>query len=625
MRLSTGIAAAHDESAICDAVVRGLHDEALGYNFLGLFLLDPATDERVLRSSIGWSNVPENYRVPPGAGISARAMADGKLHYTPDVTRDASYIASLASGSEVDVPLVVDGVTLGVLVVESSEPDAFGEYDFEILTAAADQCGIALARTRLLATERRRADEHAALLDSMAALAGDLEIDRVLQVVLNRAVALLGVTGGEVAIFDEGAGELEVLASANIGKDSTGTRLKLGEGAMGRVAQTREPLIIPSYREFLGQSAKYDDIEVYSVMVAPLMIGERLVGVIAALHSDPKRIFNSEDMRMLKLFAPQVAVAIENARLFTGIQRQQAYFASLVRESPVAIVALDQKGCITLCNPAFEKLFGYAAAEVQGRELDPLITTEATRKEAEAYTIEATDRAKTQFLASVSHELRTPLNAIIGYSELLREEAEDQKLPGFTGDLDKIRGAGRHLLSLINDVLDLSKIEAGRVEIVPAPFPLRRAIDEVTATVEPLVARRGNRLVLLGLERLGEMHSDETRIRQVLFNLLSNATKFTEHGTITLDVAREDGWMVFAVTDTGIGMTPEQAGRLFEAFVQADASIAARYGGTGLGLAISRKLCRLMGGDIAVASEPGKGSTFTVRLPVTAPEPAAGA
>ena len=681
MRLSTGIAAAHDESAICDAVVRGLHDEALGYNFLGLFLLDPATDERVLRSSIGWSNVPENYRVPPGAGISARAMADGKLHYTPDVTRDASYIASLASGSEVDVPLVVDGVTLGVLVVESSEPDAFGEYDFEILTAAADQCGIALARTRLLATERRRADEHAALLDSMAALAGDLEIDRVLQVVLNRAVALLGVTGGEVAIFDEGAGELEVLASANIGKDSTGTRLKLGEGAMGRVAQTREPLIIPSYREFLGQSAKYDDIEVYSVMVAPLMIGERLVGVIAALHSDPKRIFNSEDMRMLKLFAPQVAVAIENARLFTGIQRQQAYFASLVRESPVAIVALDQKGCITLCNPAFEKLFGYAAAEVQGRELDPLITTEATRKEAEAYTIEATDRAihgvgarmrkdrtfvdveilavpvvvrgervglmalyhditellkarqdaeaadraKTQFLASVSHELRTPLNAIIGYSELLREEAEDQKLPGFTGDLDKIRGAGRHLLSLINDVLDLSKIEAGRVEIVPAPFPLRRVIDEVTATVEPLVARRGNRLVLLGLERLGEMHSDETRIRQVLFNLLSNATKFTEHGTITLDVAREDGWMVFAVTDTGIGMTPEQAGRLFEAFVQADASIAARYGGTGLGLAISRKLCRLMGGDIAVASEPGIGSTFTVRLPVTAPDPAAGA
>ena len=314
LRLSTGIAAAHDEKAICEAVVEGLHDEALGYNFLGLFLLEPGSGDRLLQASIGWQG-PFDLRVKPGAGISSRAVIDGKLHYTADVTRDASYIASLASGSEVDIPLMVDGTAIGVLVVESSEPDAFGEYDFEILTAACEMASLALARSRLLAEERRRADEHAALLDSMAALAGDLELDRVLQVVLNRAVALLGVTGGEVAIFDEAAGELEVVASANIGKDSTGTRLKIGEGAMGQVAQTREPLIIPSYREFLGQSAKYDDIMVHSVMVAPLLIGERLVGVIAALHSDPKRIFNQEDLRLLKLFAPQVAVAIENARL----------------------------------------------------------------------------------------------------------------------------------------------------------------------------------------------------------------------------------------------------------------------------------------------------------------------
>ena len=393
LRLTTGIAAADDEAAVYQSVVSGLHDEALGYAFLGVFLLDPDSGDRVLQASVGWTDVPDDWRVHRGEGISEQAVQDGHLHYTADVTRDARYLPSLNSGSEVDVPLRVDGTTIGVLVVESSEPNAFGDEDFEILTAAANQAAIAVGRARLLEAERERADEHKALLDTMAVLSSELELSRVLEAVLERAVDLLSATGGEVAIYDEEAQELEVVASQNIGKDSTGTRIKLGEGAMGAVAQSHEPLIIPAYHEWLGQSVQYADVMVHSVMVAPLLIGQRLVGATAMVHSDPKRIFNEEDMRLLNMFAPQAAVAIENARLFTSAQQQSQYFSDLVLNSPVAIVTLGEKHEILDCNPAFQNMFGYDKSEVLGKDLDPLITTDATRSEAVHYTEEALGHA----------------------------------------------------------------------------------------------------------------------------------------------------------------------------------------------------------------------------------------
>jgi PAS domain S-box-containing protein len=678
LRLTTGIVSAHTEDEIYHAMVDGLHDEALGYSFLGAFILEPETGDRVLRASAGWPDAPESWRVHKGEGISERAVEDGKLHYTPDVTRESRYLPSRVRGSEVDIPLRIDGDTIGVLVVESDDLDAFDDEDFEILSAAADQAAIAIARVRLLEAERRRADEHKALLDTLADLSSELELSRVLQAVIDRAVTQLGVTGGEVAIYDEERVELVVVASRSVGKDSTGTRLKLDEGAMGAVARTLEPLIIPSYHEWMGRSEKYSDITVHSVMAAPLLIGRRLVGAIATVHSDPKRVFTDEDLRLLNMFAPQAAIAIENARLYTEAQRQRQYFESLVLNSPVAIVSLDLDHEIVSCNPAFERLFGYSSEEAVGRPLDDLISTADTRSEAEAYTrdalqhsvhgigrrrrkdgafvdveilgvpvavdgerfglmalyhditellqarqeAEAANSAKSQFLANMSHELRTPLNAIIGYSEMLQEEVEDLGQTALVPDLGKIHTAGRHLLALINDVLDLSKIEAGKMELFLEDFDVHAMVDEVATTVRPLIDKNSNRLEVHCPPEMGEMRGDLTKVRQMLLNLLSNASKFTSGGRIDLEVARQrdhgDEAVVFRVRDTGIGMTPEQQQRVFEAFSQAEASTSRKFGGTGLGLAISKRFCEMMGGGIELESEPGKGSTFTIRLPTVA-------
>jgi len=243
------------------------------------------------------------------------------------------------------------------------------------------------------------------------------------------------------------------------------------------------------------------------------------------------------------------------------------------------------------------------------------------QRDLETLTDEAqsANRAKSQFLANMSHELRTPMNAIIGYSEMLTDEAKDLGFPQLIPDLGKIRMAGKQLLTLINDILDLSKIEAGKVELHFEEFDIREMLDEVSTIGEPLAAKNSNKLIVRVPDNAGPMNSDLTRVRQILFNLLSNACKFTDCGTIELTVASElsDGrdYVAFKVRDSGIGMTPAQVTKVFEAFAQADSSTTRKYGGTGLGLAITRKFCDIMGGDIEVESEVGRGSTFTVRLP----------
>jgi signal transduction histidine kinase/DNA-binding NarL/FixJ family response regulator len=233
---------------------------------------------------------------------------------------------------------------------------------------------------------------------------------------------------------------------------------------------------------------------------------------------------------------------------------------------------------------------------------------------------EDASRAKSAFLANMSHELRTPLNAIIGYSEMIEEEIQDSGQIQNIQDVQKIEFAGKHLLALINDVLDLSKIEAGKMGLHLETFEVAMMIQEMSATLQPAIAKNSNTLQLHLADDLGMMRSDITKVRQILANLLSNACKFTDHGTITLEASRSgtgsQEWMKFRVRDTGIGISEEQQENLFKEFAQADVSIARKYGGTGLGLAISSRFAQLMGGQISVDSEPGKGSVFTVQLPV---------
>ena len=244
-------------------------------------------------------------------------------------------------------------------------------------------------------------------------------------------------------------------------------------------------------------------------------------------------------------------------------------------------------------------------------------TAELAKSMTEA---EKANQAKSQFLANMSHELRTPMNAIIGYSEMLMEEAEDVGQDDFIPDLQKIHGAGKHLLNLINDILDLSKIEAGRMELYLETFGIKNLIDETVSTIYPLIEKNNNTLECNLADDLGQMHADLTKVRQSLFNLLSNASKFTKNGTISLNASsrtvKGKKMVIFEVSDTGIGMNSDQTSKLFQAFTQADASTTRKYGGTGLGLAITKKFCQMMGGDISVDSEIGKGSIFTINLPV---------
>jgi signal transduction histidine kinase/DNA-binding response OmpR family regulator len=263
------------------------------------------------------------------------------------------------------------------------------------------------------------------------------------------------------------------------------------------------------------------------------------------------------------------------------------------------------------------------ALETLNRELEAKVEERTSELAGAREAAEAANRAKSTFLANMSHELRTPMNAILGYSEMMMEEAADAGQEGFVSDLQKIHQSGSHLLSLINDVLDLAKVESGKMEAVAEEFAVATVIEEVGVTAEPLMSKNGNRLQVEPAASLGMARQDLTKLRQALLNLLSNAAKFTHEGTVVLRAARSshDGvdWLTFSVRDSGIGIPADKIGRVFEEFGQADDTTTRDYGGTGLGLPISRRFCQMLGGDLTVESQPGAGSTFTIRVPAVLP------
>ena len=511
------------------------------------------------------------YPSPTSQGTATgRAILSGQAIHIPDVLEEPEYEMTGLRGaglrSVLSVPMMRLGIAIGAITVHTwATPRPFSSQQIELLKTFADQAVIAIENVRLFTELQARTHELTRSVDQLTALgevgqavSSTLDLDAVLSTIVTRATQLAGTDGGAIYEYDEATEAFLLRAEKGMEEELVqarrASRILKGEGAVGRLAETHEPVQIADITAEGAYHGRLKDVllrtGVRSLLAIPLLRENRIIGGLVVNRKTPGA-FAPEIVDLLKTFATQSALAIQNARLF--------------------------------------------------REL------------------EAVSRHKSEFLANMSHELRTPLNAIIGYSEMLEEEAQDLGQEAFVPDLAKINTAGKHLLELINSVLDLSKIEAGKMDLYLETFAVADTIRDIAAVIQPLAEKNRNRLDVRCAPDAGSMYADLTKLRQALFNLLSNACKFTEEGVVGLTVSREavDGMdrLVFAVTDTGIGMTPEQMERLFQEFSQADASVTRRYGGTGLGLALSRRLARMMGGDITVESEAGRGSTFTMHVP----------
>jgi signal transduction histidine kinase/HAMP domain-containing protein len=467
-------------------------------------------------------------------------------------------------------PLVREGVPLGAILVRRIERQAFTERQIELLKTFADQAVIAIENVRLFQELQTRTRDLARSVEELKALgevgravSSTLDLETVLSTIVSQASQLSGTDGGAVYEYDEETEEFHLRATQSLDVGFVellrSTRIRKGEGAVGRIAMTFEPTQIPdieqdaTYQSRLKNAALREGY--HALLAVPLLREEHIIGALIVNRKTPGE-FAPDVIELLRTFAAQSALAIQNARLFQEI-------------------------------------------EEKGRQL------------------EIADRHKSEFLASMSHELRTPLNAVIGFSEVLLERMFGEINPKQEEYLQDVLSSGRHLLSLINDILDLAKIEAGRMELEVTDFHLPQAIDNSVTLVRERAARRSIALDVAIDPELGEIKGDERKVKQVLLNLLSNAIKFTpEGGRVDVHAGMVDGVAEISVSDTGVGIAPEDHEAVFEEFRQVGTDYAKKHEGTGLGLTLSRRFVELHGGKIWVKSQLGQGATFTFTLPV---------
>jgi two-component system, NtrC family, sensor kinase len=509
-------------------------------------------------------------RPPPDTPLG-RVAATKQVSHIADMTTVPSYVSHdpfVVSAVELGnyravlaVPMLKENELVGSINIQRQQAQPFTDKQIELVTNFARQAVIAIENVRLLNELRESLQQQTATADVLKIISRSaFDLEPVFETAVENAVKLCGADRAFLFRFD---GELLRMAASYGASHALTEWVRANPIAPGRhtvsarAALERRTVQVPDVQADPDYSYAVRDVRpIRTTLGVPMLKGNALVGVMAIYRLEIKP-FTDKQIELVSTFADQAAIAIENVRLFDEIQDKS-------------------------------------------RQL------------------EIASQHKSQFLSSMSHELRTPLNAIIGLTEMMVTNAARFGTEKAQEPLQRVNRAGTHLLGLINQVLDLSKIEAGKLELNPSTVNLAPLIDEVVGTARQLAEQNQNRLMVEAADDLGAVTMDPMRLRQILLNLLSNACKFTKQGEVKLRARRLlDGrdWIEFAVADSGIGMTAEHQARLFEEFTQADASTAQRFGGTGLGLAISRKLARMMGGDVTVKSEPGKGSIFTVRLP----------